>query len=99
MPTIVNRGKIEVSVPRSPHLTRLLSYRNEGAIACYIEELKSGVTAQMSGNWRIASRLCFGRWPRAPEEAADKPLHKSRAKGTDAVGRFTNPVSTVVKIY
>lgn len=42
MPTIVNRGKIEVSVPRSPHLTRLLSYRNEGAIACYIEELKSG---------------------------------------------------------
>ncbi|MGB3426416.1 MAG: site-specific integrase [Castellaniella sp.] len=41
MPTIVNRSKIEVSVPRRPHLTRLFSYRNEGAIARYIEDLKA----------------------------------------------------------
>lgn len=41
MPTIVNRSKIEVSVPRRPHLTRLFSYRNEDAVARYIEELKA----------------------------------------------------------
>lgn len=87
MPTIVNRSKIEVSVPRRPRLTRLFSSRSEDAISRYIEELKADGHCPSVRQLDDCFQVLFRRVAKGTKRASSRTV-ASREEAEELVAEY-----------